>query len=71
MPSQDFLKLFKADILPPDKYTPFSSSNEPEPTILRLTDPNNPLVQLISELINSEYENKEIENILNYVMNND
>lgn len=58
-------------ILPPDKYIPYSTSNEPEPTIIRINNPNNPLVQLITNLINSEYENDEIENILNYVMNND
>ena len=68
---EEILSSYENDTLPPDKFTPFSTSNEPEPTILRLTDPNNPLVQLISELINSEYENQEIENILNYVMNND
>ena len=68
---EEILSSYENDTLPPDKFTPFSTSNEPEPTILRLTDPNNPLVQLISELINSEYENPEIENILNYVMNND
>ena len=68
---EEILSSYEANISPPDKFTPFSNSNEPEPTILRLTDPNNPLVQLISELINSEYENPEIENILNYVMNND
>ena len=68
---EEILPTYDTDILPPDKFTPFSTNNEPEPTVLRLTDPNNPLVQLISELINSEYENDEIENILNYVMNND
>ena len=68
---EEILSSYENDTLPPDKFTPFSTSSEPEPTILRLTDPNNPLVQLISELINSEYENQEIENILNYVMNND
>ena len=68
---EEILSSYENDTLPPDKFILFSTSNEPEPTILRLTDPNNPLVQLISELINSEYENQEIENILNYVMNND
>ena len=68
---EELLPSYDKDILPPDKFTPYSYNNEPEPTILRLTDPNNPLVQLISDLINSEYENEEIENILNYVMNND
>ena len=68
---EEILSSYENDTVPPDKFTPFSTSSEPEPTILRLTDPNNPLVQLISELINSEYENQEIENILNYVMNND
>ena len=68
---EEILSTYETDILPPDKFTPFSSNEEQEPTILRLTNPNNPLVQLISELINSDYENEEIENILNYVMSND
>ena len=68
---EEILSSYETDILPPDKYTPYSSNREPEPTILRITNPNNPLVQLITNLINSEYENDEIEHILNYVMNND
>ena len=68
---EEILSSYETDILPPDKYTPYSCNGEPEPTILRITNPNNPLVQLITNLINSEYENDEIEHILNYVMNND
>ena len=68
---EEILSSYDKDILPPDKFTPYSENNEPEPTILRLTNPDNPLVQLVSSLINSQYENEEIEQILNYVMNND
>ena len=66
MPSYD------TDIVPPDKFKPYSAlPQEQEPRIVRLTNPNNPLVQFVTNLINSEYENEEIENILNYIFHND
>ena len=68
---EEILPSYEDNITPPDKYIPFTTSTAPEPTILRITNPNHPLVQLITNLINSEYENDEIENILNYIMNND
>ena len=68
---EEILPSYENNILPPDKYTPYTTNTDPEPTIIRITNPNNPLVQLITNLMNSEYENDEIENILNYIMNND
>jgi hypothetical protein len=69
---EELLPSYDADIIPPDKFKPYSSiPQEQEPRIIRLTNPNNPLVQFVTDLINSEYENDEIENILNYIFNND
>ena len=69
---EELLPSYDTDIIPPDKFKPYSSiPQEQEPRIIRLTNPNNPLVQFVTDLINSEYENDEIENILNYIFNND
>ena len=69
---EEILSIYDKDISPPDKYKPYSTiPQEQEPRIVRLTNPNNPLVQFVTSLINSEYENDEIENILNYILNND
>ena len=69
---EELLPSYDTDIIPPDKFKPYSSlPQEQEPRIVRLTNPNNPLVQFVTDLINSEYENDEIENILNYIFNND
>ena len=69
---EELLPSYDTDIIPPDKFKPYSSiPQEQEPRIIRLTNPNNPLVQFVTDLINSEYENDEIENILNYILNND
>ena len=69
---EEILPSYDDDILPPDKFKPYSTiPQEQEPRIVRLTNPNNPLVQFVTNLINSEYENEEIENILNYIFYND
>jgi len=69
---EEILPEYEENILPPDKFKPYSSRpQQQEPTLVRLTNPNNPLVQLVTNLINLEYENDEIENILNYIMSND
>ena len=69
---EEILSEYEKDILPPDKFKPYSTiPQEQEPRIVRLTNPSNPLVQFVTSLINSEYENDEIENILNYILNND
>ena len=69
---EEILPVYEKDIPPPDKYKPYTTiPQEQEPRIVRLSNPNNPLVQFVTSLINSEYENDEIENILNYILNND
>ncbi len=69
---EELLPSYDTDIVPPDKFKPYSAlPQEQEPRIVRLTNPNNPLVQFVTNLINSEYENEEIENILNYIFHND
>ena len=69
---EEILPSYENNILPPDKFRPYSTlPQEEEPTVVRLTNPNNALVQFIMNLINMEYENDEIENILNYIINND
>jgi E3 ubiquitin-protein ligase RNF115/126 len=69
---EEILPVYEQDIPPPDKFKPYSTlPQEQEPRIVRLSNPNNPLVQFVTSLINSEYENDEIENILNYILNND
>ena len=69
---EEILPEYDNNISPPDKFKPYSTlPPEQEPRIIRVTNPNNPLVQLVTNLINSEYENDEIENILNYIINND
>ena len=69
---EEILPNYENDILPPDKFRPYSTlPQEEEPTVVRLTNPNYALVQFIMNLINMEYENDEIENILNYIINND
>ena len=69
---EEILTSYDQQITPPDKFKPYSNiPQEQEPRIVRLSNPNNPLVQFVTSLINSEYENDEIENILNYIFNND
>lgn len=69
---EEILPSYDKEIIPPDKFKPYSNiPQEQEPTIIRLTNPNNRLVEFVTNLINSEYENDEIENILNYIFNND
>jgi hypothetical protein len=69
---EEILPTYDENIQPPDEFKPYSNNpSDQEPTIVRLTNPNNPLVQLITNLINLEYENEEIENILNYIISND
>ena len=69
---EEILPVYTGDISPPDKFKPYSTlPQEQEPTIIRLSNPNNPLVQFVTSLINSEHDNDEIENILSYILNND
>lgn len=69
---EEILPSYENNILSPDKFTPYSTHpQETETTVVRLTNPNNSLVQFIMNLINMEYEDDEIENILNYIINND
>ena len=69
---EEVLSSYDSDILPPDKFQPYSTlPPEQEPRIIRLTNPNNPLVQFVTNLISSDYDNDDLENILNYIFNND
>ena len=64
-------------IVPPQEYIPFNSSinleenNNNNVVVVPFNQENSPLIEFILNLINMEYENNEIENILNYIMNND
>ena len=54
-------------------YIPYNPRRreEHQPQIIRISNPNNFLIDFVLNLINLEYEEEEIENILNYIMNND
>ena len=53
---EEILSTYEDNIQPPDEFKPYSNNpSDQEPTIVRLTNPNNPLVQLVTNLINLEY----------------
>ena len=68
---------YDKNIVPPQEYIPFNSSinleenNNNNVVVVPFNQENSPLIEFILNLINMEYENNEIENILNYIMNND
>ena len=56
----------------PQNYIPFNPrGEEQQPQIIRISNPNNFLIDFVLNLLNLEYEEEEIETILNYLMNND
>ena len=59
----------------PENYIPYEPNqnqiNEQETIIVPVNEQNLPLVEFVLSLLNEEYENEEIENILNYIMTND
>ena len=56
----------------PQNFIPYNPrGDESQPQIIRVSNPNNFLIDFVLNLINMEYEEEEIENILNYIMNND
>jgi E3 ubiquitin-protein ligase RNF115/126 len=59
----------------PENFIPYSPNQnerrEQEPIIVPINEENLPLVEFVLNLINEDYENEEIENILNYIMTND
>ena len=62
-----------SQITNPQNYIPYNPRRreEHQPQIIRISNPNNFLIDFVLNLINMEYEEEEIENILNYIMNND
>ena len=56
----------------PQNYIPYNPrGEEQQPQIIRISNPNNFLIDFVLNLLNLEYEEEEIETILNYIMNND
>ena len=56
----------------PQNYIPYNPRGEEnQPQIIRISNPNNFLIDFVLNLLNLEYEEEEIETILNYIMNND
>ncbi len=56
----------------PQNYIPYNPRGEEnQPQIIRISNPNNFLIDFVLNLLNMNYEEEEIETILNYLMNND
>ena len=60
----------------PENFTPYSpnendQNNNQEPIIIPINNENSSLIDFILNLLEMEYEDEEIEDILNYIMNND
>jgi hypothetical protein len=69
---EEILSAYDENILPPDKFKPYSNiPPEEEPRIITLRNPNDPLVQLVRNLITMQSESENEEEILNYIMNHD
>lgn len=56
------------------EYIPYNNdinANQDQETVIAIDTENSSLIELILNLVNMNYENEEIENILNYIMQND
>lgn len=69
---EEILNSYSNDTISPQNYIPFSNHpSENEPRIVQLNNPSPQLIDFVLGLIQRNYEDEEIEEILNYVLNED